>query len=170
MNEIVRSGGNAEYDRTGSGDSIDRQFRSLMEGLRTTLPGAQVLVAFLLILPVQQEFASLSRWELVAYYLAFATSMVASVLLIAPSAHQRMRSPKTGVARSSERHLDIAVKVTILGTAFLLVAMVAVGYLVTSLVVSSLAAAAFAVVLFLVAGYTWVYQPLVSFRSDDPGI
>ena len=33
-------------------NDVDDQFRSLMEGLRTTLPGVQVLFAFLVVLPL----------------------------------------------------------------------------------------------------------------------
>ena len=40
---------------------IDDQFRSLMEGLRTTIPGVMVLFAFLLTLPLQPAFADLTR-------------------------------------------------------------------------------------------------------------
>lgn len=146
--------------------SVDNQFRSLMEGLRTTLPGAQVLVAFLLVLPVQADFDALSDVELISYYIAFAAALAASVLLIAPSAHQRVRSPISGVTRDTRRHLNAAVRLTIIGTAALLAAMVAVAYLVTSLVVSAPAAAAAAVVLLALGGYTWFYQPLVAFSQD----
>lgn len=135
-----------------------------MEGLRTTLPGSQVLVAFLLVLPVQAEFSSLTDWERAAYYVAFATSLVASVLFIAPSAHQRMRSPISGVTRRTEQHLAAAVRLTILGTGLLYLALVAVAYLVTSLVVSGPAAVGAATSLAAIVGYTWIYQPVVSFR------
>ncbi len=148
-------------------ESIDQQFRSFMEGLRTTLPAAQVLVAFLLVLPVQAEFATLTGVERVAYYVAFAASMLASVLLIAPSVHQRMRSPESGVTRKTKDHLDVAIITAIIGTCALLVALVAVSYLVTSLVVATSAAVLAAAMLFAVAGYTWLYQPLVSFRRSD---
>lgn len=148
-------------------NSVDDQFRALMEGLRTTLPGAQVLVAFLLVLPVQAEFSVLSRIELIAYYIAFATAMLASVLLISPSVHQRVRSPISGVSRKTERHLDVAVRLTIAGTIFLLAALVSVTFLVTSLVVSHIAAAVAAALLFAVAGYAWLYEPLVAFQADE---
>ena len=147
-------------------NSVDERFRSLMEGLRTTLPGAQVLVAFLLVLPVQAEFNLLSTVDLIAYYVAFATAMLASVLLIAPSVHQRVRSPISGVTRGNERHLQAAVRLTIAGTVFLMMALISVTYLVTSLVVTGVAAAVSAVVLGAVAGYSWFYQPLITFNRD----
>ena len=147
-------------------NSVDDRFRSLMEGLRTTLPGAQVLVAFLLVLPVQAEFNLLNTIDLIAYYVAFAAAMLASVLLIAPSVHQRVRSPISGVTRGNERHLHAAVQLTIAGTVFLMIALISVTYLVTSLVVTGVAATVSAVVLAGVAGYSWFYQPLVTFNRD----
>lgn len=135
-----------------------------MEGLRTTLPGAQVLVAFLLVLPVQAEFSILGNVELVVYYAAFASSLLASVLLIAPSVHQRIRSPVSGITRETEAHLESAVRLTIAGSVFLLIALSCVAYLVTSLILNDLAAAAAAAVLSAVSAYTWFYQPLVVFE------
>ena len=97
-------------------NDVDDQFRSLMEGLRTTLPGVQVLFAFLLVLPLQASFGEIRDVERIAYYVSFFGSAMASVLLIAPSAHQRLRAPVNGVERRSERHLQIAVSLTIAGT------------------------------------------------------
>jgi hypothetical protein len=125
-------------------------------------------VAFLLVLPVQAEFAALSDLELRVYYTAFASAMLASVLLIAPSAHQRMRSPISGLVRRTERHLDVAVRLTITGTVLLLISLTSVCYLVTSLVTSGWVGAVSAAVLVTVGGYTWFYQPLIAFgRGGD---
>ena len=106
---------------------VDDQFRSLMEGLRTTLPGVQVLFAFLLVLPLQAEFTGISDGEKIAYYVSFFGSAMASVLLIAPSAHQRLRAPMTGLERRSERHLDVAVNLGIAGTIIFAIALAAAG-------------------------------------------
>nr|MDP9494734.1 DUF6328 family protein [Actinomycetota bacterium] len=61
---------------------VDDAFRAFLEGLRTTLPGVQVLFAFLLILPLQESFHDLARAERVAFYIAFFGSALASILLI----------------------------------------------------------------------------------------
>lgn len=158
------------HTRAESGDystTVDEQFRSLLEGLRTTLPGAQVMVAFLLVLPFQQPFETLSVVERFAYFLAFAFSILASALLIAPSVHQRMRSPFSGVTRKTEEHLASAVRVSIAGTIALLLALVAVVYLVTSVIYTTVAATVGAVVLAAVAGYSWIYQPVIRFREEE---
>lgn len=152
--------------RDNESTSVDDRFRSLMEGLRTTLPGAQVLVAFLLVLPVQAEFGTLGTVELTVYYAAFASAMLASVLLIAPSVHQRIRSPMSGITRETESHVDVAVRLTIVGTVLLMIALGCVTYLVTSLITNDVAATAATVVLTTTAGYTWFYQPLIAFNRN----
>ncbi|MCZ7527926.1 MAG: DUF6328 family protein [Acidimicrobiia bacterium] len=144
-------------------NDVDDQFRALLEGLRTTLPGVQVLMAFLLILPLQGEFATLGTIERGVYYTAFLSAAVSSVLLIAPSVHQRMRSPRTGVERHSRRHLMTAVRLAITGTALLAVALGAAVYLVSSLVYDVTAAAAATAVVAGLVLWAWAYLPLVAF-------
>lgn len=161
------NGAASSVPRRDEPTSVDDRFRSLMEGLRTTLPGAQVLVAFLLVLPVQAEFGRLSTVELVVYYAAFASSLLASVLLIAPSVHQRIRSPVSGVSRETEAHLDVAVRLTIIGTVLLMIALSCVAYLVTSLVANDIVAIAASAVLTATSAYTWFYQPWIGFKDKS---
>lgn len=143
---------------------VDDAFRALLEGLRTTLPGVQVLFAFLLALPLQSAFSALSDLQRGAYFAAFVSSALSSVLLIAPSAHQRLRAPDTGVHRRSERHLSYAVRFAIAGTAAFAVALVAAVFLVASLLVSAPEAMAITIVVAVLAAWTWFYVPLVTFR------
>lgn len=161
-----------DADRPGSGldggetrdDEVDDAFRAVLEGLRTTLPGVQVLFAFLLTLPLQSSFESLSRVEQGSYYVAFFGSAVASILLIAPAAHQRLRAPRSGVPRHSRAHLLFTVRMTIVGTAVFAIALAASVYLISSFVFASVAASvAMAAVAVLVA-WAWFYVPLVRFQ------
>ncbi len=146
---------------------VDDQFRALLEGLRVTLPGVQLITAFLLTLPLQSSFGELVRAERVAYYVAFGSALVASLLLMAPSSHQRVRAQDQGtVSRQSPRHLAVAIRLTIVGSALFAVAMVAVAYLVASLVLGSGIAGGFAVVVAVVCLWSWFYLPIVSFRDD----
>ena len=149
---------------------VDDAFRSVLEGLRTTLPGVQVLFAFLLTLPLQNAFSDLSTMERTAFYIAFFGSAVASVILIAPSAHQRLRAPVSGVRRHSPDHLRRTVKMTIVGTVIFAASLAAAVFLVSSIVLSSpLAALGTALIAALIA-WAWFWVPLVSFRdSSDPG-
>lgn len=150
--------------REEPGNEVDDAFRAVLEGLRTTLPGVQVLFAFLLVLPLQASFESLTGAEKVAYYAAFYGSALAGILLIAPSAHQRLRAPSTGVQRRSPSHLRMTVQMTNVGTVIFAIALSAATYLVSSLVLNtamaSIATAATAILLC----WAWFYVPLVTFE------
>lgn len=152
-------------DRTENDvNDVDDQFRSLMEGLRTTLPGVQVLFAFLLVLPLQTAFADIGVVERIAYYVSFFGSAMASVLLIAPSAHQRLRAPVSGVERHSERHVQIAVNLTIAGTIVFAIALAAAVFLISTLTLTDSVAVSATVAMAAVTAWSWFYIPLVSFR------
>jgi len=145
-------------------NDVDDQFRSLLEGLRTTLPGVQVLFAFLLVLPLQASFAEITDLERIAYYVAFFGSAMASVLLIAPSAHQRLRAPISGVERRSEKHLQIAVSLTIAGTIIFAVALSASVLLISTLTLTDSVAVGATMAVAAVLAWSWFYIPLVTFR------
>lgn len=149
-------------------NTVNEDFRSLMEGLRTTLPGVQIITAFLLTLPLQSHFEDLVTAERIAYYVAFASALISSLLLMAPSSHQRLRAAEQGtVARHSPHHLAVAVRVTNLGTTLFAVAMVAVAYLISSVLFVTPVAIAFTVLVAAVCAWTWFYQPLVAFDRED---
>ena len=147
-----------------SQNDVDDQFRSILEGLRTTLPGVQVLFAFLLILPLQTAFAEIRDIERVAYYVAFFGSAMASVLLIAPSAHQRLRAPISGVERRSRRHLRITINLTIAGTVIFAFALAASVFLISTLTLTDSVAIAATAAVAAVTAWSWFYIPLVTFQ------
>lgn len=153
---------------TSSGDDantdVDDQFRAILEGLRTTLPGVQVLFAFLLTLPLQSAFDGIRDMERYAYYVAFFGSAVSSVLFIAPSAHQRLRAPITGVGRRSERHLQTTVKLTIAGTVIFAISLTAAVFLISTLVLTDSSAVAAAVAVAALIVWSWFFIPLVTFE------
>jgi hypothetical protein len=146
-------------------DEVDDEFRAVLEGLRTTLPGVQVLFAFLLILPFQPLFDDLTEPELKAFHIAFFGSAIASILLIAPSAHQRIRALISGVKRRSARHLRITVRITIAGTVIFAVALTAAVYLISSLVLTDTAAVVATIAVTALLGWSWFYVPLVTFAD-----
>ncbi len=154
-------------DPLDSATAVEDQFRSLMEGLRTTLPGAQVLFAFLLALPFQWNLDALTRIDRMLYYLAFLAAGIASVLLIAPSAHQRARAFRTGVARHHVSHVATANRLATAGTAALLVALSTAVYLVSRVVFRDGVAVLALIGILGLAAWTWFYQPLVRLDQDD---
>lgn len=153
-------------------EEVDDQFRALLEGLRTTIPGVMVLFSFLLILPLQTPFGDISDPNTVIFYIAFGSAAIASVLLIAPSVHQRVRAPFSGIKRRSWNHVMYATKLAIAGTVAFMVSIVAVVYLVSSLVFgdsTNLVATVATAVIALLAIWAWFYLPLVRFNRDGNG-
>lgn len=147
-------------------DVIDDHFRALMEGLRTTIPGVVVLFSFLLVLPLQATFGDVSGVSEIVYYVAFSAAALACILLVAPSVHQRVRAPISGIRRTTWSHVLVAARLSIAGTFSFLVAISAVVYLVSSLVFNVPVAIAATVVATGIATWSWFYLPIVSFERD----
>lgn len=145
--------------------SVDEQFRALLEGLRTSIPAVQVLFAFLLTAPLQGKFETLTNAERIAFAVAFYASGTASVLLVAPSVHQRVRAPATGMQRQSKRHLTWATWLGITGSIAALIAISATVYLVSNIVFDASVAIAAAALITALSCWSWLFLPLVTFRS-----
>ncbi len=152
-------------DKAGDEGTVDEQFQALLAGLRTSLPGVQVLFGFLLVAPFQQQFSQFDTLTVASYAVAFFASAIASVLLIAPSVHQRVRAPASGLPRNSKRHLVIATWVTIAGTVAMGVAIVATVFLVATFVFANSWVAVATGTVTSVLGWAWFYLPLVVFRD-----
>lgn len=71
-------------------ERIDRNLNELLQELRVALPGVQVLFAFLLILPFNQRFLTVTDFERDIYLVTLLCTALASILLIAPSMHHRL--------------------------------------------------------------------------------
>jgi Family of unknown function (DUF6328) len=144
-------------DGESTGERLDRELMELLQELRVVIPGIQVLLAFLLTAPFQQRFAQLPGSLRNAYFASIACATVATVLLIAPSAHHRLRWR----ARDKERLLRIGNQMAIWGTVFLGAAIVLALYVVTNVLFTSdlaLLTAGAAVVLFVAI---WYVLPMV---------
>ncbi len=69
---------------------LDRELIELLNEVRVALPGAQVLFAFLLVLPFQNRFDDLTRLQVDLYAGALMATAAAIALLIAPSSYHRL--------------------------------------------------------------------------------
>ncbi len=145
--------------------SVDEQFRALLEGLRTSLPGVQVLFAFLLTVPLQGTFESLTTVDKTAFSIAFYSAGLSSVLLIAPSVHQRVRAPASGLRRKSKRHLIWTTWVTIIGSLTMGIAMLATTYLVSNLLYATTPAVVATALVAAALSWAWFYLPLITFQK-----
>lgn len=161
MDDTTRSDGDAPAD------DLDDEFRSLLEGLRTTLPGVQLIAGFLLIVPFQVSFTELAVAERAAFHVAFVSALTGSLLLMAPGSHQRLRARSDGtVARHTPRHVVVAVRLATAGSVLFALALVAVAYLVASVVLNTAVAVALTLVVALVAAWSWFYIPIVAWADD----
>jgi hypothetical protein len=90
-------------NRVDRAELRDRYY-GLMQELRVLLPGAQVLVAFLLIAPFAERFGTLDTAGRVLYGISLVSGLLAVVAFVAPAAHHRIGSRH---ARSERLRLGI---------------------------------------------------------------
>ncbi|GAA4345744.1 DUF6328 family protein [Angustibacter luteus] len=84
------SDGGRQDDRHESRDQrLDRNWTELLQELRVTQTGVQILAGFLLTLPFQARFAGLPPFERGIYLVTVLLSCVATILLVAPVAVHR---------------------------------------------------------------------------------
>jgi hypothetical protein len=151
-------------------ERLDRELGELLQELRVILPGVQVLLAFLLTAPFQQRFGQLPGAERNAFFAAIVFATLATVLLIAPSAHHRLRWR----AGDKERLLRVGNQMAIWGTVFLGVAIVLALYVVTNILFASnlaLLTAGAAAVVFAAVWYALPFAGRMSAREEygEPG-
>jgi Family of unknown function (DUF6328) len=79
----------ADRDETEA-ERLDRNWSSLLQELRVTQTGVQLLTGFLLTLPFQQRFSQLDGTAHVVYLVTFACSVGSTVLLVAPVGMHRV--------------------------------------------------------------------------------
>jgi hypothetical protein len=146
-----------DYERHESeAERIDRNWDDLLQELRVSQTGVQILTGFLLTLPIQPSFRTLSTFERDAYVAAITGSIVATGLLITPVAMHRALFHR----RRKETLVQAGHRISQVGLFFLAAAVTAVVALVFSLVFTEpvgLGAAVAAALMFL---GLWLVLPL----------
>jgi hypothetical protein len=152
-------------DGESTGERLDRELMELLQELRVMLPGVQVLLAFLLTAPFQQRFAQLPGSLRNAFFASIACATLATALLIAPSAHHRLRWR----AHDKERLVRVGNQMALWGTVFLAAAIVLALYVVTNVLYVSQLALLVAGVAVVVFGWIWYGLPTIgrSRAADD---
>jgi hypothetical protein len=138
------------------GERLDRNLSELLQELRVALPGVQVLFAFLLAVPFQQNFTEITPFQEKIYFATLLCTAISAALLISPSAYHRM----TFRYQQKQHLVFLANRFAIAGLGFLALAMIGAVMLITDVlfgtvatVVTSVATAAMFVVL-------WYLMPL----------
>ena len=148
-------------------ERLDRNLIELLNELRVALPGVQVLFAFLLTVPFTQRFTTLTATQEKVYYATLLCTTVSTVLLIAPSAHHRINFRQQDKAYI----VFLANKLTIVGLAFLALAMSGVIFLITDVLYGSTATAIATAGALLAFALLWYALPVwrrLSGRSSGP--
>jgi cation transport ATPase len=71
-------------------ERLNRQLTELLNELRVAMPGVQVLFGFLLAVPFQQRFESVSPFQRDIYFVTLIAAAAATAFFIAPSAYHRI--------------------------------------------------------------------------------
>lgn len=151
---------NVERDETPA-ERADRNWNDLLQELRVTQTGIQVLAGFLLTLPFQQRFSRLSGWQTGQYLAAVSCAVVAVILLVAPvSAHRWL-------FRHHEKDVVVAFgdRLAKAGLAVLALTIVLTVLFVFGVVAGQLAGAVVAAAVAIVFVVLWVVLPLRLHRS-----
>jgi hypothetical protein len=140
-----------------SEERINRELIELLNELRVTLPGVQVLFAFLLAVPFANGWQRVTEVQKDAYMVALLAALAGSVFLIAPSAWHRILFRK----RDKEQLLLTANAFAIIGTFFVAVGMSASVFLVTDVIYNDLTASVVAALTALLFAVVWFVSPLL---------
>jgi Family of unknown function (DUF6328) len=137
-------------------ERLDRNLVELLQELRVAQTGVQVLFAFLLTVPFSNRFSTLSGFERGAYFAALVCSLLASILLIAPTSFHRLLFRM----RQKEYMVEIANRLALAGLAFIAVAMSAVMLLIADVMFGGWAIAVVGVLTVCAFAVLWYVLPL----------
>ncbi|MFL5816234.1 MAG: DUF6328 family protein [Conexibacter sp.] len=141
-------------------ERLDRNLLELLNEVRVALPGVQVLFAFLLAVPFQQRFTQTTSFQRDTYFVALALSLLATALLIAPTALHRLNFR----ARDKMAIVFISNRLVIAGIGVLALAMTAVMVLIADFIFSTPMTIATGVGSALVFLLLWLALPLSRWR------
>lgn len=137
-------------------ERLDRNLGELLQELRVALPGVQVLFAFLLAVPFQQHFTSITPFEKRVYFATLLCTAISAALLISPSAYHRM----TFRFQQKRQLVFLANRLAIAGLAFLALAMTGAVTLITDVLFGAVATACFGAAAAAMFAALWFALPL----------
>jgi hypothetical protein len=114
-------------------ERVDRELSELLEEVRVAIPGAEVLFAFLLGVAFTERFSTVTASQRAIYFATLLTTAAATALLIAPTAHHRLKFREG----DKERLLFTATRMAVGSLVLLLLAVAGAVYLVGDVLYSS---------------------------------
>lgn len=132
----------------------DGGLSDLLSELRVLLPGTQMLMAFLIILPFNSGFSQIQRGEKLVYLVTFLCTVCSLILFTAPAAQHRLQRP----LRDRVRFKESATRLILAGLAPLSLAIILVTHLVIAQVLAQIWVAwvAAGIVTVLIAAIWWL--------------
>ena len=147
----------AEVERNETDlERLDRNLVELLQELRVAQTGVQVLFAFLLTVPFSNRFSELDGFERGAYFAALVCSLLASILLIAPTSFHRLLFRM----RQKEYMVETANRLALAGLALIAVAMTAAMVLISHVMFGGWAVAVVGGLTVLAFAVLWYVLPL----------
>lgn len=155
--------GQGDRHRGDDADEERDRYRELLAELRTIIPGAQVLLAFLLTVPFASRFEQVDQLGKVVFTVSLMAIAAAVVLFLAPAAYHRLapRSDRLGRLRFGVR--VALVGMALVGLSIASAVFVVVRFLFDSTTTALVLAAATAVL----ATLSWLVVPLLRGRADS---
>jgi MFS family permease len=146
-------------------ERVNRELIELLTELRVTLPGVQVLFAFLLSLPFTNRFHEVTGTNKALYIVALVATACAVAFLIAPSVYHRLnfRTPDKAQIVFTGNRFAIA------GTLFLALAIGTSLYVVTSFLYGAGVGAGLAAGVAALLAWLWLGAPLLQRRRGSHG-
>jgi hypothetical protein len=145
-------------------EKSDRQLIELLNELRVALPGAQVLLAFLLTAPFQARFTRTTGFERTVLLAGVLLTGAGVVFLMAPSVYHRVRWNQGG----KEDVVRVGHRLFLVGTACLALGMFAAVFVVAHVLFGLLAGIVSVVILLVLVLVTWYWLPTE--RGRDPSV
>lgn len=139
---------------------LRRRYYGLMQELRVLLPGAQVLVAFLLTAPFANRFGELDRLGTTLYLVALLSGMSAVVFFVTPTAVHRF-----GRRQARHQRLADAILVTRVGIGLLALSLLAAESVIVRLVAGGAVAVGVTGASAALLTVLWVLVPLRTRRA-----
>jgi hypothetical protein len=158
----------SQPDREDPEERVSRELDELLQQLRITLPGVQVLFAFLLTVPFTQRFHLVDGISRDMFFVAFLTTTAATALLLTPVAYARIQFRQY----DKERLLRLGTFAAILGLALLAISLSASAFVVTEVLFSNRAAGFVAALALLLFAMAWFVLPIAARLSArrDPSV
>ncbi len=144
-----------QHEEAGKSED-DGDLNDMLQELRIILQGAQVLTAFLIVIPFNQGFAEIDQLEKWVYLATFLCAISSLIIFSAPAAQHRIDRP----LMDRERFKKYASRMIIIGLVPLSFSLILATHLVITQVFDSTFGLITAAIILILVGVTWWLIPL----------